>query len=123
LNRADIQKLKIIDKTFIFSKTKYIGHGTITFGDFGPAPKEVEIASGGIKNYNIDMNFQNGQHKLKGVVTSNRENLYFVNFSKTVAHFRWLSDEDLEKLIEDRDPADAPSCPYKIQPGNQVNLT
>ena len=26
----------------------YIGHGTITFGDFGPAPKEVVIASGGL---------------------------------------------------------------------------
>ena len=24
----------------------YIGHGTFTFGDFGPAAKEVEIASG-----------------------------------------------------------------------------
>ena len=69
------------------------------------------------------MNFRDGQHKLKGVVTNNRENLYFVNFSKTVAHFRWLSDEDLEKLIADRDPVDAPSCPYKIQPENQVNLT
>ena len=100
----------------------YLGHGTITYGDFGPAPKEVEIASGGIKNYNIDMNFRDGQHKLKGVVTNNRENLYFVNFSKTVAHFCWLSDEDLEKLLADRDPADAPSCSYKIQPENQVNL-
>ena len=70
------------------------------------------------------MNFQNGQRKLKGVVTSDRENLYFVNFSKNVAHFRWLSDEDLEKLIVNRDPAEAPSCPYKIQPENQVlNLT
>ena len=63
------------------------------------------------------------QHKLKGVITNDRENLYFVGFSNFVDHFHWLNDEDLEKLINDRDSAEAPSCPYKIQPENQVNLT
>ena len=80
-------------------------------------------SSGGIKNYNIDMNYMDGQYKIKGVVTNDRENLYFLSFSKSVDHFRWLNNEDLEKLINDRDPAEAPSCPYKIQPENQVSLT
>ena len=78
--------------------------------------------SGGIKNYNIDMNYMDGQYKIKGVVTNDRENLYFLSFSKSVDHFRWLNSEDLEKLINDRDPAEAPSCPYKIQPENQVSF-
>ena len=62
------------------------------------------------------------QNKLKGVITNDRENLYFVGFSNFVDHFHWLNDEDLEKLINDRDSAEAPSCPYKIQPENQVSL-
>ena len=70
------------------------------------------------------MSYMDGQHKIKGVITNDRENLYFTTkFSKSVDHFRWLNNEDLEKLINDRDPAETPSCPYKIQPENQVNLT
>ena len=34
--------------------------GTWTFGDFGPAHKEVQKASGGIKNNNVEMNLYSG---------------------------------------------------------------
>ena len=34
----------------------------------------------------------------------------------------WLSDADLEKLCEERDPIEAPSCHYKVQPENQGKL-
>ena len=35
----------------------------------------------------------------------------------------WLSEEKLEALKEDRDPADAPSCPqYKPQPDKPGKL-
>ena len=41
--------------SFDFPEIESTGKGTWTFGDFGPASKEVELASGGIKNYNIEM--------------------------------------------------------------------
>ena len=35
--------------------------GTITYGDFGPARDEVQKASGGIKNYNVEIVMFNGK--------------------------------------------------------------
>ena len=55
-------------------------------------------------------------------MSNDREHLHTFGFSKNVDHLEWVSDEDLKKLVEDRDPADAPSCPYKIQPENQGKL-
>ena len=31
----------------------------------------------------------------------------------------WISEEDMKKLLEDRDPADAPSCSY-VEPNPDV---
>ena len=35
--------------------------GTITYGDFGPAREEVQNASGGVKNYNVEIKHLNGK--------------------------------------------------------------
>ena len=34
----------------------------------------------------------------------------------------WISHEDFQKLCDERDPIEAPSCQYKIQPENQGKL-
>ena len=39
-----------------------------------------------------------------------------------VEYLKWMSDEDLKELAENRDHKDTPSCPYKIQPENQGRL-
>ena len=36
--------------------------------------------------------------------------------------FKWQSEQDLKSLTEDREPVEAPLCPYKIQPENQGKL-
>ena len=33
-------------------------------------------------------------------------------FTKQVDTLECLSDEEMKKILEDREPADAPSCPY-----------
>ena len=35
---------------------------------------------------------------------------------------KWMSEEDIEKMRNDREPFQAPVCPYKIQPENQGRL-
>ena len=76
--------------------------------------------SGGIKNYNIEMNYMDGKWKTLGIVTNDRENVHFLGFHKDVTQFQWLSDEELRKFLDDREIFDLPSCPYKLQPENQV---
>jgi len=98
------------------------GQGVHTYGDFGPAPEEVQIVAGGIENYNIEMSYMDGKWKVLGIVTNDRENVHFLGFHKDVTQFQWLSDVKLRKFLDDRDFFDSPSCPYKIQPENQGKL-
>ena len=95
-------------------------HGSFTLGNFGPASNEVVLASGGIKNYNIEFTYMGGISKAFGVVSNDGKHIYKLGLSEKIDHLEWLSDEALEKLLNDRDPVEAPSCPYKIQPENQV---
>ena len=68
------------------------------------------------------MNYMDGKWKSFGIVTNDREHLHFLGFQKDVTQFQWISDEELKTFLDGRDPADSPSCPYKIQPENQVKI-
>ena len=96
--------------------------GTITYGDFGPAREEVQKASGGVKNYNVEISLLGGIKITKGIVSTDGKIIYSWGFWNTLEYIKWMSDEDLKKLADDRDPWEAPSCPYKIQPENQGKL-
>ena len=65
-----------------------------------------------------------GMFEAFGVLTDDGEHIYAsgFGFSKHFDHFKWLDDESLQKMINDRDPMDAPSCSYKIQPDTQGKL-
>ena len=108
--------------SFDFPEIESTGKGTWTFGDFGPASKEVELASGGMKNYNIEMKYNDGKRKGFGVLTNDGKNVYSSSFGKNVDCLKWISNEDLKEFLDSRDPLEAPSCQYKIQPEHQGNL-
>ena len=95
--------------------------GIWSFGDFGPAHEEIQKISG-IKNNNLEMSEWNGMVKKFGVISKDGETIYLFGSSNCVQTWKWQSEEDMEKLSENRDPIDAPSCPYKIQPENQGKL-
>merc|ERR1719242_1750421 len=82
---------------------------TWKYGDFGPANKEVAEISG-IENYNLEIPsfFSN----IPAVLNDEGTKIYFYGFSKKVDTIEWLSDEDVEKLKEDWDSVEAPSCSY-----------
>ena len=96
--------------------------GTWTFGDFGPAHEDVQKASGGVKNYNIEMNVFNGMDHNFGIVSEDGKTIYSWGMMNELAILKWQSDEDLKRLSNDREPFETPSCSYKIQPENQGKL-
>ena len=83
---------------------------------------EICALLGGIKNYNIELSYMEGKRKGFGVVTEDGENIYTFGFSKESNHLKWISDDDFMRFLESRDPMEAPSCPYKIQPENEGKL-
>ena len=80
------------------------------YGDFGPTKADVAEITG-IQNYNIEIPVFFGG-RLPGVVNDEGDKVYFIGFNKNVNIIEWLSTEDIEKLKEDRESADAPSCSY-----------
>ena len=89
--------------------------GILTFGDFGPAAPEIVEATG-IKNYNFETKLEYFG-KIPGVI--NEEGTQMHKKGLVPNQFEvsnWLSQEDLEKLKEDREPYEEPISPYKPQP-------
>lgn len=93
--------------------------GTWKFGDFGPAHEEVQKASGGIKNYNIEMNVWNGMDHSFGVISEDGKTIFSWGIMNSLDNLQWQSEEDWQRLVEDREHIDSLSCPYKLQPDNQ----
>ena len=58
----------------------------------------------------------------KGVISEDGKMIYSWGMWNDIEHIKWMSDEDLKKLADDREHKDFPSCPYKIQPENQGKL-
>ena len=116
---CDMMQLVYLD----YPDIKPIGSGTLSLGDFGPVRKDIEDASGGIKKrYDVEINLMNGFMKNQGVVSEDGKTIYTYNMFGTVWVLKWLNDDDMKKLADSREPADAPSCHYKIQPENQGKL-
>ena len=63
-----------------------------------------------------------GMIKSQGVVSEDGTKIYSWGIWNKIETLSWQSQEDLEKLAIDRDPIEAPSCHYKIQPENQGKL-
>ena len=93
--------------------------GTWKFGDFGPAHKEVQKATGGVENYNIEMNVWNGMDHSFGVISEDGKTIHSWGSMNSVDVLKWQSKEDWKRLFEEREQYDSPKCPYKIQPENQ----
>ena len=59
---------------------------------------------------------------MSGVLSEDRKHFYTFGASNCLETLTWLSDEDVIKFSEDRDPIEAPPSHYKIQPENQGKL-
>ena len=97
----------IID--FDFPDLKPMSTQAWKYGDFGPAKSEV-VEMSGIQNYNVEIPSFFGM--MPAVLNKEGNKLYFYGFTKKVDIMEWITEEDMKKLLEDREPADAPSCSY-----------
>ena len=50
--------------------------GSITYGDFGPAREEIKNASGGGKNYNVEISLFSGMVTTKGIISEDGTMIY-----------------------------------------------
>merc|ERR1711997_644739 len=76
--------------------------GTVTYGDFGPARQEVQEAAGAGQNYNVEMSFMGGVFKVLGIVSEDGKTTYTWGMMNKVEVLKWLTDEELQKLNDDR---------------------
>ena len=58
----------------------------------------------------------------KGILSKDCSTIFLWGIWNCLEYFKWMSEEALKNLADDRDHKDTPSCPYKIQPENQGRL-
>ena len=88
-----------------------------------PDARSQKTTTLGIKNYNMELKVEEFAMILHGVMNEDGTKMHYWGFANELCILNWLNDEDLEKLKEDRDPADAPPCPYFTpQPGRQGKI-
>ncbi len=82
-------------------------------GDFGPAKSEIAEATG-VSNYNFKMSHASmGNADLCGIVNEKGDTITrWSHSSNCPDEWHWTDDEGVEKLKEDRDHVDTPSCPH-----------
>ena len=51
----------------------------------------------------------------KGVVSEDGTKIYSFGMWNCLETLTWQSEEDIQKIAEDRDPMEAPSCHYKVR--------
>jgi len=94
-----------------------------TFGEFGPATKEVKEASGCDTN---NLQFTPAAPNVPpetGVVNKTGTKIFMAGLDNPLDVLYWVSDEEAQKMKDDRDPMEAPSCPQYIpKPGSPGKL-
>ena len=80
------------------------------YGNFGPVKNKEVAEISGIENYNLEIPSFFGT--MSAVLNDEGTKIYFYGFSKKVDIIEWLSAEELEKLKDDRDSAEAPTISY-----------
>ena len=67
-----------------------ITDGTWTFGDFGLANEEVQKASGGIKNYNVEIKLWEGLRNMSGILSEDGKKIYTYGLWNCLETLTWL---------------------------------
>ena len=65
------------------------------------------------------MNVYNGIDHSFGVISEDGKTIFSWGMLNSLDNLQWQSEEDWQRLVEDREHIDSLSCPYKLQPENQ----
>ena len=95
--------------------------GTWTFGDFGEASEKLQNA-GQKKLCNVQFDYEDGPWKEKGIMNSEGTKITFIEPDGNVDEFQWKSPEEIQNVLDSREPIEDRKHFYKIQPENQGKL-
>ena len=113
----------VISRQFISEPLSQKDHprfsnGTLRYGDFGEADREVTEKSG-LTQYNVQISmpiFGNSVFvDLKATLSDDGANITFIEANKKLRALKWISEKDLIELKNSGDPADALPTHYEIQ--------
>ena len=96
--------------------------GTWKYGEFGETSAEVKEATGA-DTYNVDMNMWEGKFIRKGVVSEDGKTITSPNIMGGGAVIgKWIDEDGLKALQDDREDTHNMTCPYPKQPEKQGKL-
>jgi len=94
----------------------------VNYGDFGNAePVLRDLTGEKDMNVELEINIEDETHTFKGVVLDQGSKMVLKTSSGPITCEK-ISPEEVEDILDDGDPIDAPTTPYKIQPENQGKL-
>ena len=64
----------------------------------------------GAEKYNLEFDWK--YFKQYGVLSETGTQIHMLDYGNNMSILNWISDEEIEKIKEDRDPFDAPSISY-----------
>ena len=89
----------------------------VEIGDFGPAREEV-VAASGSQNYNLKLH---GKHKC--VISSDGTEIFQWSNLNRVEKLKWVSEQHLANILEDRDSFDSPRYVLNSLKGRAMSNT
>ena len=96
--------------------------GTFKYGSFGDTSAEVKEATGA-EAYNVDINLWDGKFMRKGVVSEDGKSITAPNImGMGIVVGRWLDQDGLKALQDDREDTHNLTCPYPKEPEKSGKL-
>ena len=95
--------------------TTSIISGTWSTGSFGPAHPAVQKLTRK-SEYDIKLTMKKGTFQRLGVIGQDGKSITTMGLYKDLEQMTWISEDDIKELQEAGDPAEAPPCPYKLNP-------
>ena len=91
-------------------------------GDFGDASQNI-VDRSGEKRFNVEVRFTAvGKEFVNLGVLLDGGTKFIIETILGIWTFDWVTEEEMDRLLNDGDPMTSPSCPHKAQPGRQGRL-
>jgi len=91
-------------------------------GDFGDASQNI-VERSGEKRFNVEVRFTAvGKEFVNLGVLLDGGTKFIIETILGIWTFDWVTEEEMDRLLNDGDPMTSPSCPHKAQPGSQGRL-
>ena len=89
---------------------------TFKHGEFGEASEKI-VERSGVKNFSVEVRFEvvGKEFVNLGVVVEDGTK-FIIETILGIWTFDWVTEEEMDRLLNDGDPISAPVCPHKAEP-------